>query len=270
MLNVKTGRFHTVPEYPEFAWQEGIVNAVTHREYGLSGSYIKVSMYDDRLEIESPGKLPSIVTVSNIRETRYARNSRISRVLTDFGWVKELNEGVARIYKDMEAFFLDAPVYSEPGESVKLVLYNNIVMRTLRQKVHAAECIGPEIWDSLDSVEQVLLTYLVNHGAAKRQQLSKTVSLERIIETHMETAFLDEDGHAIFAELEMPDSDIEKIKKAIKATLSEKELKLYIALFEEKKTLDEAARLLNISKDAARMRGKRLEIKIREMVLKYI
>jgi ATP-dependent DNA helicase RecG len=172
MLNVKTGRFHTVPEYPEFAWQEGIVNAVTHREYGLSGSYIKVSMYDDRLEIESPGKLPSIVTVSNIRETRYARNSRISRVLTDFGWVKELNEGVARIYKDMEAFFLDAPVYSEPGESVKLVLYNNIVMRTLRQKVHAAECIGPEIWDSLDSVEQVLLTYLVNHGAAKRQQLS--------------------------------------------------------------------------------------------------
>ena len=112
--------------------------------------------------------------------------------------------------------------------------------------------------------------YIHKSYSRARKHASKTVSLERIIETHMETAFLDEDGHAIFAELEMPDSDIEKIKKAIKATLSEKELKLYIALFEEKKTLDEAARLLNISKDAARMRGKRLEIKIREMVLKYI
>ena len=175
MLNVKTGRFQTVPEYPEFAWQEGIVNAVTHREYGLSGVYIKVSMYDDRLEIESPGKLPSIVTVDNIRETRYARNPRISRVLTEFGWVKELNEGVARIYNDMKAFFLDDPVYSEPGESVRLVLYNNFVMRTLRQKGHMVESLGTDTWDNLDDVEKALLTFMFNHGPAKRQQLADHV-----------------------------------------------------------------------------------------------
>lgn len=176
MLDVRTGRFQTVPEYPEFAWQEGIVNAVTHREYGLSGNYIKVSMYDDRLEIESPGKLPSIVTVGNIRETRYARNSRISRVLTEFGWVRELNEGVARIYHDMETFFLDDPVYSEPGESVKLTLYNNIVMRTLRQKGHAIESVGSDVWKKLDAIERALLTFLVNHGPAKRKQLSAYVN----------------------------------------------------------------------------------------------
>ena len=175
MLNVKTGRFQTVPEYPEFAWQEGIVNAVTHREYGLSGVYIKVSMYDDRLEIESPGKLPSIVTVDNIRETRYARNPRISRVLTEFGWVKELNEGVARIYNDMKAFFLDDPVYSEPGESVRLVLYNNFVMRTLRQKGHMVESLGTDTWDNLDDIEKALLTFMFNHGPAKRQQLADHV-----------------------------------------------------------------------------------------------
>ena len=109
-LDPKTGKFKTVPEYPEFAWQEGIVNAVTHREYAMSGNYIKVSMYDDRLEIESPGNLPNIVTLDNIKETRYSRNPRISRVLTDFGWVKELNEGVKRIYTDMEGFFLDDPI----------------------------------------------------------------------------------------------------------------------------------------------------------------
>ena len=73
MLNSQTGKFQVVPEYPEFAWQEGIVNVVTHREYAMSGSYIKVSMYDDRLEIESPGKLPNIVTVANIRDTTLTR-----------------------------------------------------------------------------------------------------------------------------------------------------------------------------------------------------
>lgn len=134
-LEPVTGKFMVVPEYPEFAWLEGIVNAVTHREYAMSGRYILVSMYDDRLEIESPGKLPSIVTVDNIKETRYSRNPRIARLLTEFGWVRELNEGVKRIYADMEKFFLDDPIYSEPEQSVRLVLKNNIVMRNLHQKI---------------------------------------------------------------------------------------------------------------------------------------
>ena len=148
-LEPVTGKFMVVPEYPEFAWLEGIVNAVTHREYAMSGRYILVSMYDDRLEIESPGKLPSIVTVDNIKETRYSRNPRIARLLTEFGWVRELNEGVKRIYADMEKFFLDDPIYSEPEQSVRLVLKNNIVMRNLRRKDRALEYVGEDIWKQL-------------------------------------------------------------------------------------------------------------------------
>ncbi len=171
MLNPQTGKFQTVPEYPEFAWQEGIVNAVTHREYAMSGSYIKVSMYDDRLEIESPGKLPNIVTVANIRDTRYSRNPRISRVLTEFGWVRELNEGVKRIYADMEAFFLDPPVYSEPEQTVKLILKNNYVMRTLRQEGRTLQNIGVKNWQMLDDIEHAILSYMMNKGPAKRMEL---------------------------------------------------------------------------------------------------
>lgn len=171
-LNVKTGRFDTVPEYPEFAWQEGIVNAVTHREYAMSGSYILVSMYDDRLEIESPGKLPSIVTVENIRNTRFSRNPRISRVLTEFGWVKELNEGVKRIYSDMSQFFLDPPEYSEPGYEVKLILKNNIVMRTIRQSRHVEKQLGGSLWEGMDSLERQILTFLFNHGPATRTEIT--------------------------------------------------------------------------------------------------
>lgn len=171
LLDEKTGKFQIVPEYPEFAWQEGIVNAVVHREYALTGSYIKVTMYDDRLEIESPGKLPNIVTVKNIRETRFSRNPRISRVLTEMGWVRELNEGVKRIYSDMEAFFLEAPIYSEPEQSVKLVLKNNIIMRSIRQSSRTMDWFGQDLWGSFDAIEKEIVTYLINKGPAKKKEL---------------------------------------------------------------------------------------------------
>ena len=172
-LDGKTGKFKTVPEYPEFAWKEGIVNAVTHREYAMSGNYIKVSMYDDRLEIESPGHLPNIVTLENIKDTRFARNPRISRVLTEFGWVRELNEGVKRIYSDMAEFFLDEPIYSEPEQGVRLILKNNIVTRSLRQTTRAVENVGVEQWNDLDDLEHLILTMMTSRGAVKRSDIEQ-------------------------------------------------------------------------------------------------
>lgn len=73
------GQFQILPEYPEFAWFEGVVNAVTHRDYSVYGDHIRVLMFDDRLEIHSPGKLPNIVTVDNIKHERFSRNPRIAR-----------------------------------------------------------------------------------------------------------------------------------------------------------------------------------------------
>ena len=175
-LDRNTGKFKEVPEYPEFAWQEGIVNAVTHREYAMAGSYIKVSMYDDRLEIESPGKLPNIVTVDNIKDTRYSRNPRISRVLTDFGWVRELNEGVKRIYSDMKMFFLDEPVYTEPDQSVRLVLKNNIVMRNIRRQDRIIEFIGEDQWKKFDVLDKRILVYMSNHKNASRSDLERYIN----------------------------------------------------------------------------------------------
>ncbi len=94
----ENGEFKIIPEYPEFAWFEGIINAVTHRNYSLYGDHIRIKMFDDRLEIESPGKLPNIVTIKNIKHERFSRNPRLARTLTEFGWVREMNEGVKRIY----------------------------------------------------------------------------------------------------------------------------------------------------------------------------
>ena len=76
------------------------------RDYAYRGDYVRVSVFDDRLEIVSPGALPNIVTLDNMMTTRYSRNPRIARTLVEFGWVRELNEGVPRIYSEMQSMLL--------------------------------------------------------------------------------------------------------------------------------------------------------------------
>lgn len=60
----------------------------------------------------------------------------------------------------MEDFFLEEPMYSEPEQSVKLVLKNNIVMRTMCQSDRTIENIGNDIWDKLDDLERKILVYI--------------------------------------------------------------------------------------------------------------
>lgn len=156
------GQFKTLPEYPEFAWFEGIVNAVTHRNYSIFGDYIRIMMFDDHLDIHSPGKLPNIVTVENIKHERFSRNPRIARTLTEFGWVREMNEGVKRIYSEMESYFLHEPKYTEPGNKVVLTLENNIVSRQLRVADRIHEDI--DSYTDLSEDEKVIVHYMYNSG----------------------------------------------------------------------------------------------------------
>ena len=172
-LNPNTGRFDTTPEYPEFAWQEGLINAITHREYALSGDYIRVNMFDDHLVIESPGKLPYPVPPRNIRTTRSSRNPIIARVLTEMGWVRELNEGVKRIYADMAELFLNPPSYKEDVESgtLRLVLRNNILVRHAIFKDKALHQVGIDAWEQLDDLERSIVTYMVHVTKVRTSQL---------------------------------------------------------------------------------------------------
>lgn len=167
----KDGRFDTIPEYPEFAWFEGLVNAIIHRNYAFQGDYIRISMYDDRLEVLSPGPLPNIVTLDNMRTTRYARNPRIARALVEFGWARELNEGVQRIYTEMQSAFLKDPVYSEPEHvKVQLTLENSITSRLLRNNDSLERRIDPTVFRNLSAYEiaAVQLAYAEGQVTVKK------------------------------------------------------------------------------------------------------
>lgn len=174
-LNPLNGKFNSVPEYPEFAWLEGIVNAVTHRAYNIQGDDIKVKMFDDRLEISSPGKFPNIVNRHNIKEVRYSRNPHIARALTEMGWVRELGEGVKRMFKEMNSLFLDEPEYREGQNNVQLVLKNNIFMRRVRKHERITSLISKE-WKSLTREEQSALEYIYSRGQITTRQLSDLIN----------------------------------------------------------------------------------------------
>lgn len=88
-------------EYPPFAVREALVNAVCHRDYRLSGRRIEVRMFDDRLEVISPGGLPGYITLDNIVEEHFSRNPRIVAGLFQWGFIEELGLGIDRMIEEM-------------------------------------------------------------------------------------------------------------------------------------------------------------------------
>jgi len=105
------GIFVTEEEYSEFVRTEIVVNAVTHRDYGIKGTDIQIKMFDDRLEVDSPGSFAGGVKTDNIRYTHFSRNPKIAGFLKDYGYVKEYGEGVDRMCRELEAIGLPDPEF---------------------------------------------------------------------------------------------------------------------------------------------------------------
>lgn len=118
------GLFVTEEEYPKFVRQEIIVNAVTHRSYSITGTEIQVKMFDNRIVVESPGKLPGLVKANNIRHTHFSRNPRIAEYLKAYEYVKEYGEGVDRMCTELENAGLRHPVYYVDAFILKTIVYN--------------------------------------------------------------------------------------------------------------------------------------------------
>lgn len=107
------GRFVTEEEYPKFVRQEIIVNAVTHRDYNIRGTDIQIKMFDDRIVVESPGRLPGLVKPANIRTTHFSRNPKIAEFCKAYKYVKEFGEGVDRMYRELEKEGLPVPEFRQ-------------------------------------------------------------------------------------------------------------------------------------------------------------
>lgn len=175
-LNMETGRFEQVPEFPREAWLEGVVNALCHRSYNIQGNSIYIKHFDDRLEISNSGPLPAQVTVENIGQERYARNPRIARVLADLSYVRELNEGVPRIFNVMRQFMLAEPEYTDIESTVTLILRNKVTDHKETIFSETFERVESH-WADLRKSQRQIIQLLLSHQEVSIPEMADALQL---------------------------------------------------------------------------------------------
>lgn len=129
-------------KYPHETLHEIITNAVLHRDYSIAAD-IQIRVFDNRIEVESPGRLPGHVTMQNILTEQFARNGMIVRLINKFPDPpnKDVGEGLNTAFRAMRALRLKDPLIEDRDSSVV---------------VHIRH-------ERLASPEEAILTYLANH-----------------------------------------------------------------------------------------------------------
>ena len=138
-------------EYPPETLHEIITNAVLHRDYSVADD-IHIRVFDNRVEIQSPGRLPAHVTVKNILDERFARNGNLVRLINKFPNPpnKDVGEGLNTAFAAMVKLGLKEPVIEER---------ENAVLVTIRH-------------ESLASPETLILEYL-NENPSIRNKVAR-------------------------------------------------------------------------------------------------
>ena len=142
-----------IPEYPEVALREAIVNAVAHRDYShfVRGSHIQVRMFADRLEVQNPGGLYGGVTVDELKEGQSTRNLLLVQLMEDVHLVENRGSGIDAMLDAMQKRGLPAPVFEDKRTAFLVKFYQ----QTTTETPSANE-------------EQRILAYVKKHGFIRR------------------------------------------------------------------------------------------------------
>jgi ATP-dependent DNA helicase RecG len=166
-------------EYPFEAVRELLVNAVAHRDYNFQGDNIHLNIFNDRLEIQSPGLLPGPVTLENLLQARFSRNAVIVQVLSDLGYIERLGYGLDRVVRMLRQQNLRQPKFDETAGCFRVTLFGSLSedeLNTLPDlKLYQAMDLNPR--------QQMALSYLaVNRriNSASYQDLCPDVHAETL------------------------------------------------------------------------------------------
>ncbi|MDX8266394.1 helix-turn-helix domain-containing protein [Acinetobacter pittii] len=115
-------------EIPENAIREALVNAYVHRDYSNFGRNIKVAVYDDLVNIVSPGGLPNGLTEADLLQGRSEiRNRVLARVFRELGYIEHWGSGLQRIKQMCEAENLPTPEFLETNDFFDVKLYRPVI-----------------------------------------------------------------------------------------------------------------------------------------------
>lgn len=116
--------------YPEDACREALTNAIAHRDYSVEGQGIEILIFDDRMEVHSPGALLSTikqVELMKLQGIHESRNALIARVLREVGYMREMGEGLRRIFFLMrDADLVPPELHSEPSGFSIILRYKSV------------------------------------------------------------------------------------------------------------------------------------------------
>ncbi|WP_042382528.1 RNA-binding domain-containing protein [Geobacillus kaustophilus] len=151
ILNKNNGQLEKA-KYPIEAIQEIVVNALIHRDYNISDD-IHILIFNNRIEVKNPGRLPGHITIDNILEERFARNPTIVRLLNKYPDPpnKDIGEGLNTAFQKMQEMRLKSP---------KIEIQSNKVVVTLPH-------------EPLASPEEAIIEYLKQHGEINNRTARK-------------------------------------------------------------------------------------------------
>ena len=158
-------------ELPPAAIREMVVNAVVHRNYQIPSS-VQVAVYDDRVEVSSPGTLYGTLTLEEALQGHSClRNKTLARVLEKIGVIESWGSGLRRILTLCEENKIKAPIFEEIGDMFRVTL--------LRATVTADESATNrrQIGDKSAIIDKIR-TYLNDHPNAKSQEIADYIHLK--------------------------------------------------------------------------------------------
>jgi len=172
------GLFGPVDALPRDVWLEAVVNAVIHRAYDLGGDHIRVEIFDDRMEVHSPGRFPGVTEVRDPLEIpHFARNHRVARVCRELGFGRELGEGIRRMAAGMRDAGLAPPTIRQYAAGAVVTLsFEALDALLAREFTPDVAALVAEI----RSAEQIRTGHLVEASGRSRPWVIKQLeALER-------------------------------------------------------------------------------------------
>jgi ATP-dependent DNA helicase RecG len=165
---------------PISALREAVINALIHRKYTLPGA-VKIALFDDRLEIFSPGSFPGIITVNSLGDgSTYLRNPLIAKFARKFRLVEKLGSGIKEIFESCAAMNLRPPEFFEDGDFVKVVFY------FAKQKTEVKD-LEKLILDLLRENKRVRISDVLSIAAVSRNTVTNV--LNRLIDRRVVQRF---------------------------------------------------------------------------------
>ncbi|HIE26769.1 TPA: hypothetical protein EYP66_05745, partial [Candidatus Poribacteria bacterium] len=126
-------------EYPIEAIREAIINAIAHRDYLISGAAIRLFIFDDRIELYSPGGLPNTITLETMKYKQFSRNQTLVSFLTGLGFMERRGKGILRMINLMREYNLPPPRFELIEEELLVAFYSSIKLVS-RKRCYVKRC----------------------------------------------------------------------------------------------------------------------------------